>query len=321
MAKHLRAKGVAHVVFDNLSTGHRAAVGSSPFVEGDLRHPSDLYAAFERFRPETILHFAAKSLVGESLAQPHTYWENNVVGGWNLLEAMRSFRVHQIVFSSTAAIYGNPASVPIEESAPKQPLSPYGESKLAFERMLGNYDRAYGIRSVCLRYFNAAGCDPEGELGEDHRPETHLIPAAIDAAIAGETVRVFGDNYPTPDGTCLRDYVHVSDLCDAHWLAMRHLADRGESRRYNLGSGRGFSVHEVLGSIRAVTGLPLKTEVVARREGDPAVLIASSVAIERDWGWRPVQSDLKTMVAHAANWRAHHPEGYGEGPDTGKPRG
>lgn len=312
MAKLLRERGEAHAIFDNLSTGHRRALGGSPFVEGDLRNPDAIGAALDRYRPDVVLHFAAKSLVGESLVAPDAYWDNNVFGGWRLLEAMRARRVLRLVFSSTAAIYGNPDEVPIAESAPKRPVSPYGETKLAFEQMLGAYDRAYGLKSVCLRYFNAAGSDPDGEIGEDHRPETHLIPAAILAATRGEPVKIYGSDYATPDGTCVRDYVHVTDLCEAHWLAVRHLRAGGASVAYNLGSGTGFSVQEVVRAVGETTGLALKTELGPRREGDPATLIASSAAIRREWGWAPKYGDLGMMIAHAAKWRAGHPQGYAD---------
>ncbi len=319
MAKHLRKCGEPHVIFDNLSTGHRIAVGGSDLVVGDLLNPQEIAAALDRYRPDVVLHFAAKSLVGESLTKPHAYWENNIVGGWNLLEAMRSRGIGRIVFSSTAAIYGNPDRVPIAESAPKRPVSPYGETKLAFEQMLGAYGRAYGLKSVSLRYFNAAGADPGGEIGEDHRPETHLIPAAILAATRGEILKVYGDDYATADGTCVRDYVHVTDLCDAHGLAIRHLRTGGASVAYNLGSGGGFSVLDVVQAVGASTGRVLKTEVAPRREGDPATLIASSAAIRQDWGWVPQYVDLGVIVEHAANWRAGHPEGYTDERGPGKP--
>lgn len=309
----LRDRGEPHLVFDNLETGHRPALQGSRLFEGDLRRKADIVRALEENSVDTVMHFGAYIMVGESVARPSEYYWNNLVGVLNLLDAMRECAVLQLVFSSTAAIFGEPEYVPIDESHPKTPTSPYGDTKLAVERMLASFDRAYGIRSVCLRYFNAAGADPAGVLGEDHDPETHLIPATILAAL-GKTpgLKIFGTDYDTPDGTCVRDYVHVCDLAQAHLLAIRHLRQGGESRQYNLGNGKGFSVRQVIDTVERVVGRPIPQEVAARREGDPAVLIASSDRIKADWGWAPEYPDLETIVEHAWKWRASHPDGYAE---------
>lgn len=307
----LRDRGEPHLVFDNLETGHRQALQGSRLFEGDLRHREDILRALKENSVDTVMHFGAYIMVGESVAQPSEYYWNNFVGVLNLLDAMRECAVLRLVFSSTAAIFGEPQYVPIDEEHPKNPTSPYGDTKLAVERLLASFDRAYGIQSVCLRYFNAAGSDPAGVLGEDHDPETHLIPATILAAL-GKTpgLKVFGTDYDTPDGTCVRDYVHVCDLAQAHLLAIRHLREGGESRQYNLGNGKGFSVREVIDTVERVVGRPIPRETAGRREGDPAVLIASSDRIKADWGWSPEYPDLATIVEHAWRWRQSHPDGY-----------
>jgi UDP-glucose 4-epimerase len=311
MLKVLRESNEPHLVFDNFETGHRQALQGSRFVEGDLRKPADIRAAIEANGVHTVMHFGAYIMVGESVQKPAEYYENNFVGVMNLLQAMRDCGVLQLVFSSTAAVFGEPQYVPIDEDHPKDPTSPYGDTKLAVERLLAAYDRAYGLRSVCLRYFNAAGADPEGVLGEDHDPETHLIPATILAAM-GKTpgLKLFGTDYDTPDGTCVRDYVHVMDLAQAHLMALRHLNAGGESRQYNLGNGKGFSVREVIDTVAAVMGRDVPQELAPRRAGDPATLIASSDRIRTDWGWSPKYPELATIVAHAWAWRERNPNGY-----------
>lgn len=308
----LRDRNEPHLVFDNLETGHRQALQGSRLFEGDLRRRDDILRALGENPIDTVMHFGAYIMVGQSVTQPSEYYWNNLVGVLNLLDAMRERAVLRLVFSSTAAIFGEPVYVPIDEDHPKQPTSPYGDTKLAVEKMLASFDRAYGIRSVCLRYFNAAGSDPDAVLGEDHDPETHLIPACILAALGKVPgLSIFGTDYDTPDGTCVRDYVHVCDLAQAHLLAIRHLRDGGESRQYNLGNGQGFSVREVIDTVESVTGRPIPQSVAGRREGDPAVLIASSERIRRDWGWNPEYPDLRTIVEHAWRWRQRHPDGYG----------
>jgi UDP-glucose 4-epimerase len=314
MCRLLASSGEPYVVFDSLEQGHRAAIGGAEFRRGDLRNPGDLAGVFADYPDiDVVLHFAAWISVGESVREPLKYYRNNTVGVLNLLDAMRAAAKDKIVFSSTAAVYGEPEYVPIDEDHPKNPTSPYGESKLWAERMLAAADRAHGIRSVCLRYFNASGADPSAEIGEDHHPEEHLIPLAI-AAAAGTrpALKVFGTDWDTPDGTCVRDYVHVNDLAEAHLLAVRHLRAGGESRVYNLGNGQGFSVREVLRTVGEAVGRQVPAEDAPRRPGDPARLIASSERIRRDWGWTPRYPDLREIVDHAWAWHRSHPNGYGD---------
>ncbi len=310
LTKLLRQKGVSHLVLDNLERGHRESVSDSPFVQADLRDPDAINDVFLRHQIEQVISFAAYIEVGESVTDPAIFYQNNVMATWNLLGAMRAHGVKKFVFSSTAAVYGEPQVIPIPESHPKDPTNPYGETKLAVERMLRAYDRAYGIKSVCLRYFNACGADPEGELGEAHDPETHLIPRVL-LAIAGRApaMNVFGTDYDAPDGTCLRDYVHVWDLARAHLIAVEHLAAGGESRRYNLGSGGGSSVTQIIAAAEEVTGLPVPVTFGPRREGDPARLIADTSRIHADWSWSP-EIELKASILHAWNWMKSHPHGY-----------
>jgi UDP-glucose 4-epimerase len=311
MCKLLREAGEQYFVFDNLEQGHEEALQDAPFFRGDLRNPADVARALEYHRPDVVMHFAAYISVGESVREPGKYWHNNTEGVRLLLEAMRQVAITKFVFSSTAAIFGEPQYVPIDESHPKNPTSPYGDSKLAVERMLPAYDGAYSIKSVALRYFNAAGADPDGVLGEDHHPEEHLIPVAILAALGKRAgLKIFGTDYDTPDGTCVRDYIHILDLAEAHLLAVRHLRSGGESRQYNLGNGKGFSVRQVIDTVEKVIGREIPKEEAPRRPGDPGTLVASSEAIRRDWGWNPRYPDLETIVEHAWAWRQSHPNGY-----------
>jgi UDP-glucose 4-epimerase len=311
MAKRLRKEGIDHVIFDNLERGNAPAVCDSKFEQGDLRNPQDIERVFSKYDIHLVMHFAAYIEVGESVKEPAKFWENNVTAVQNLLEACRSHGVQQFVFSSTAAVYGEPVEVPIPEDHPKNPTNPYGDTKLTVERMLASYDRAYGVRSICLRYFNACGSDPEGELGEDHRPETHLIPRILLAA-AGKApeITVFGTDYDTPDGTCIRDYVHVSDLADAHLRAVRYLENGGGSDQFNLGSGNGFSVRQVLDAVRNVTEVDFPVSYGDRREGDPARLVADSSKARAVLGWSPEFDDVEVCVRHAWDWMVAHPEGY-----------
>lgn len=311
--KALRRAGRDHLVLDNFSKGHRAAVAGSPVVEADLCDREALARVFQERTIDCVLHFAASIEVGESVQDPAPYWRNNVLAVHNLLEAMRGAGVGKLVFSSTAAVYGEPRQTPIPESHPKDPTNPYGDTKLAVERMVAAYGRAYGLRSVVFRYFNACGADPEGDLGEDHDPETHLIPRVL-LAVAGRApeITVFGTDYPTPDGTCVRDYVHVQDLASAHLRAVDHLQGGGDSRTYNLGNGQGASVKEVLDAVREVTGREIPLRFGERRQGDPARLVADSTAVRRDWGWRPEFPDVRDAVRHAWAWMGSHPQGYGD---------
>ncbi len=296
------------VVYDNLSKGHAGAVApEAVFVEGDLTDRDRLVRALVENRVESVLHMAAASLVGESVQNPHLYFTNNISASITLLDSMLASGVKKIVFSSTAAVYGSPEVMPITEDAPQNPTNPYGESKLAFERMLRWYDEAYQLRYASLRYFNAAGASER--FGEDHDPETHLIPNVIRVAAAqAGHVDVFGEDYPTPDGTCVRDYIHVVDLADAHVLALNVLEKRSEI--YNLGYGNGYSVAEVVEMARQVTKRWISTEAAPRRAGDPPVLIASPDKIMRDLGWNPRRSELDRIIESAWRWHLAHPNGY-----------
>jgi UDP-glucose 4-epimerase len=297
------------VVYDNLQKGHRqAVVAPAQFVHADLADKAKLEETLSAHRIEAVIHMAADSLVGESCEQPAKYYRNNVAAGLTLLEAMRETGVAQLVFSSTAATYGEPEKQPIEETDPNRPTNPYGESKLAFERALRWYDEAYGLRYGSLRYFNAAGASDR--CGEDHDPESHLIPIALQvAAGTRKVVEVYGNDYPTPDGTCLRDYIHVIDLARAHILALAALGHG--SRIYNLGcGGDGYSVNEVLAAAREVTGKDIRATVSSRRAGDPSVLIANSEKIRRELGWNPQFQDLRMIIESAWRWLQAHPSGY-----------
>ena len=303
--KALAAAGFVPVVYDNLSTGHRDFVRWGPLVEGDLLDEATLVRAFVEHRPAAVLHFAACAHVGESVEDPARYWRNNVVGALNLMDAVRSGGNVPIVFSSTCAVYGEPPALPITEDAPLAPVSPYGRTKLAVEQALADYDAAYGLRSVSLRYFNACGCDPDGEVGESHDPETHLIPRAILAALGRiAELTLFGDDYPTLDGTAVRDYVHVRDLADAHVAAVRLLLGGGGSVAVNLGTGRGLSVREIVEAVERVTDLHVPCRVGPRRPGDSAVLVADGARAERLLGFSAAHSDIEAIVRTAHAWLA-----------------
>lgn len=311
--KALRGEGAEVVVYDDMSAGHRAAVShASAVIEGDVHDTDRLREALRRHRVDAVMHFAAWLSVGESVKNPAGYYRNNVGGALSVLDAMIAEDVRHFVFSSTAAVFGDPIETPIAESHPRAPINAYGETKLAIERALPHYERAYGLRSIALRYFNASGADPDGELGEDHSPELHLIPRAVDAALGRDTFQVFGEDYDTPDGTCLRDYVHVSDLASAHLLALEALRRGAVSTAYNLGSGQPTSVKEVLAAITRVTGTAVPYTAAPRRPGDPGILYASSARIRMELGWRPRFEDIDTIVDTAWRWRRSHPRGYGE---------
>jgi UDP-arabinose 4-epimerase len=300
--KALARAGFQPVTFDDLSRGHEAAVRWGPLEQGSLLDGVRLRAVLEHWRPAAVMHFAALAYVGESVTDPGTYWRVNLGGSLSLVEAMRDTGVGAIVFSSTCATFGLPERLPIAADAPQRPINPYGATKLAVERVLADFETAHGLRSVALRYFNAAGADPEGEIGEDHDPETHLIPLAIAAALGtGPALTVNGDDWPTPDGTCVRDYIHVGDLANAHVLALRHLLAGGGSARVNLGTGRGTSIREILSAIERVTGRPVPHSIGARRPGDPPELVADPSAAAALLGWQPVLSDriVETAVAWA----------------------
>ncbi|MCB2129318.1 MAG: UDP-glucose 4-epimerase GalE [Rhodobacteraceae bacterium] len=307
--KALKAAGYIPVTFDNLATGWRDAVRFGPFEEGDLADRPRLDEVFARWKPVATMHFAAISLVGDAMRDPGSYWRVNVLGALNLIEAALAADCRDFIFSSTCATYGDQDGLVLDEFTPQLPLNAYGKSKLAIEQMLGDFGASHGLRSVIFRYFNVAGADPEGEVGEFHQPETHLIPLMLDA-IDGRrpALTVFGTDYPTPDGTCIRDYVHVSDLCDAHVSGLKWLRDGGESRAFCLGTGKGFSVSEVIEQSRAVTNRDVPVIFGARRPGDAVSLVCGSARARDELGWKPDRSDLRTMIADA--WRWHQNGGF-----------
>ncbi len=310
--RELVNRGHRVMVLDNLSKGHAAAVKSAGLVRGDTGDPVLLKNLFTEYEIEAVMHFAASSLVGESVRNPSGYYHNNVVKGLTLLNAMVEAGVKYLVFSSTAAVYGEPREVPIPEEHPALPTNPYGATKLALEGAMRWYSEAYGLRFVSLRYFNAAGADPAGDIGEDHAPETHLIPLVLKAALGlVPHLEVFGTDYPTPDGTCIRDYIHVNDLADAHVLAVEALASGAHSTVYNLGNGNGYSVLEVISTAGEVVGRPLAVHYGARRSGDPAMLVAGSEKIKAELGWRPRFTDLRAIIETAWRWHSSRPQGFG----------
>ena len=305
MARQLALHGAEVTVLDNLSTGHREAVRWGPLVEADLLEPRSLERAFAGQRYDAVMHFCARSLVGESVAAPYGYYANNVAGTLNLLATMHRHGVDRLVFSSTAAVFGQPVAERIDEDHPREPINPYGASKLMVERILADAAAAYGLRSVALRYFNAAGAADDASLGELHEPETHLIPNVLRAALgAGPALRVFGDDYPTPDGTCVRDYVHVDDLAQAHRLALDYMDAHPGAHAFNLGNGAGFSVKQVIAAAERVCGHRIAWSVEPRRAGDPSVLVASSERARRELGWAPVHTGLESILASAWRWHS-----------------
>ena len=310
--RELCAQGHAVTVFDNLSKGHVEAVPDGvAFTKGDIRDSELLGAVLRGSGIEAVVHFAADSLVGESMQKPSQYYWNNVTGTLNLLDVMLACEVKKIVFSSTAAVYGEPVGWPIKEEFPTHPTNVYGRTKLVIEGMLADYAQAYGLNYVSLRYFNAAGAAEHGVIGEDHMPETHLIPLILQTALGKrDAISIYGADYPTADGTCIRDYIHVRDLAEAHVLALQHLAVGGESRVFNLGSETGFSVRQVIDEAKRVTGVDFSVREAARRSGDPAVLVASSARIRSELGWLPKHSDVRSILSSAWEWHKKHPEGY-----------
>ncbi|SFR23571.1 MULTISPECIES: UDP-glucose 4-epimerase GalE [unclassified Paenibacillus] len=301
------------VVLDNLQTGHKAALLGGKLYEGDLRNKELLSKLFSENSIDAVIHFAANSLVGESMQNPGKYYDNNVFGTLSLLEAMKDAGVRRIVFSSTAATYGEPEKVPIEEGDRTEPTNVYGETKLMMERMMSWFDKVLGIKYVSLRYFNAAGAHESGKIGEDHRPESHLIPLVLQTALKQRPhIAVFGEDYATPDGTCVRDYIHVSDLADAHVRAVNYLREGNDSNVFNLGNGQGFSVKEVIETARKVTGLDIPVVTEPRRAGDPAILVASSDKARSVLGWSPARTQLEDIISGAWGWHQSHPHGYGD---------
>ena len=303
MVKRLGQLDCQVTTLDNLSAGHRDAVLCGEFVQGDMADVALLNRVFAQGQFDAVMHFASFIQVGESVQEPAKYYANNVVNTQHLLDVMRAHGVKKFIFSSTAATFGEPQYVPIDEAHPQQPINPYGRTKLMVEQALADYDKAYGLKSVCLRYFNAAGADPEGQLGERHEPETHLVPLVLQAASGRRAhISVFGRDYDTPDGTCIRDYIHIVDLCEAHWLAVQHLANGGASESFNLGNGQGFSVQEVIHTARQVTGRMIAVQEGPRRAGDPARLVADATRAREVLGWQPQFADLATIIAHAWRW-------------------
>jgi UDP-glucose 4-epimerase len=310
VVKELLKKGHQPIVYDNLQTGHRKAVKGVPFIEGDLNDQGRLREVFQSHAIESVMHFAADCLVGESVTDPLKYFNNNVKNGIQLLEILESLRIRKIVFSSSAAVYGEPIEIPIRETHPCQPTNPYGETKWIFERVLHAFHQTGRMDYVSLRYFNAAGADPSAQLGEDHSQESHLVPIALLAALTGNPVSIFGTDYDTPDGTCVRDYIHVTDLAQAHILALERLEAGCGSGIYNLGNGSGYSVKEVIETVKKVTGKRVVTIESARRPGDPARLVASSEKIRDELGWNPRYPDLERIIETAWEWHRNHPNGY-----------
>ncbi|MEX1023824.1 MAG: UDP-glucose 4-epimerase GalE [Planctomycetota bacterium] len=308
----LQEREVPVVVLDNLSTGHAASV-TAPLEVVDLADRAALAAVFARHAPAAVIHFAARAYVGESVVDPARYYRENVVNTLNLLEAMRASECQRIVFSSTCATYGEPVELPISEAHPQAPINPYGRTKLHMEHMMQDFSHAYGLRTAALRYFNAAGAHRGGAIGEDHRPETHLIPLVLEVALGQrEEIAMFGDDYDTRDGTCERDYIHVEDLAEAHLAALAHLETSMENLVANLGTGRGFTVREVVETARRVTGREIAARVAPRRAGDPAKLVSGGTVARAVLGWEPARSDLETILEDAWRWHVARPSGYGD---------
>jgi len=304
--------GFQVTVMDDLSTGHFSGLRGADFFKADLTEPESLKRLLSEKRYQAIFHFAASCLVGESVSDPALYYHNNVIAAFNMLEAMRATDHDRVIFSSTCAVYGEPQVLPLREDHPKKPISPYGRTKLAIEWMLQDYNRAYGLRSASLRYFNAAGCEPTDGLGEDHDPETHLIPNAVKYALGlNQELVIFGDDYSTPDGTCIRDYIHVTDLADAHLKALEKLREQSLIR-LNLGTGSGYSNLEVVDAVAKVSGKPLQPTIGPRRPGDPPELVADASRAFELLDWKPTRSDLEAVVSEVIEWFTDHPGGYAD---------
>lgn len=307
--KQLHKEGYETIVFDNLIYGHKEAVKWGKLVVGDLKNVDEIEAVFKNNQIDAVFHFAAYAYVGESVEHPEKYYYNNVANTLNLLHVMIKYGCNRIIFSSTCATYGEPEKVPITEDMPQNPINPYGATKLMVERIFQDYHKAYGLQYVVLRYFNAAGADPDGEIGESHNPETHIIPLVLDAASGKKPdIKVFGTDYNTPDGSCIRDYIHVYDLATAHLLALHHLEAGKESQFFNLGNEKGTSVLEVVDSVKRVTRRNLKVTLTDRRPGDPAKLVGSSQKAQEVLGWKPIYGDIDAIVGHA--WKWHEGENY-----------
>jgi len=315
MCRHLAGAGFLPVVLDNLDTGHRAAVRHGPFFRGEMSDAALLETIFRRHRIQAVMHFAAHCYVGESVTDPARYYRNNVGATLALLDAMGRAGVRRMIFSSSCAVYGEPEQVPMDERHPLRPINPYGRSKLMVEQILEDFEAAYGLAAVRLRYFNAAGATPDGTLGEDHRPETHLIPLVLQVALGQRAaVDIFGDDFPTPDGTCIRDYIHVDDLALAHRLALERILGGGPGGAFNLGNGNGYSVRQVVETARRVTGAAIPARVVGRRQGDPSALVGACMKARQELGWRPRYPLLQDILETAWRWHSRHPRGYEDMP-------
>ncbi len=312
VVKELLLQGHRPIVFDNLQTGHRKAITDAPLIEGDLSDQERTAEIFQANSIDAVIHFAGDCLVGESVQNPAKYFNNNVKSGLKLIEILEQFNVRKFVFSSSAAVYGEPKEVPISEEHPCAPTNPYGETKWIFEKILQAFSDAGQLDFISLRYFNAAGADPEAGLGEDHSPETHLIPLVVKSALDGSSVPVYGTDYDTPDGTCIRDYIHVIDLARAHILALQKLEKGEKSAIYNLGNGNGYSVREVIKTVKKVTGRNVVSVDSPRRPGDPARLVASSEKMRKELAWNPEYPDLEMIVKTAWEWHRKHPRGYND---------
>ncbi len=307
--RQLQKKGHEVVVFDNLVYGHKEAI-NCPLIIGDLSTQELLEKVSRDGKFEAVVHFAAFIAAAESMENPAKYYRNNVCGSLNLFEAMVKNNIKKLVFSSTAAVYGNPIHIPIPEDDPKNPTNVYGQTKLIIEQILQDFDSAYDLKSIRIRYFNAAGAALDGSIGENHHPETHIIPLSLTAAQEDKVFKIYGDDYPTPDGTCIRDYIHVLDLASAHILALEALNKKANSNYYNTGTGSGFSNKQVVEMVKKVTGKDFKVEIAPRRLGDPSELVAACGKIKKELGWQPQYSDLETIVRSAAKWHKNHPFGY-----------
>ena len=301
--KILAKAGYTPITYDNLVYGHESAVKWGPFEQGDILDRNRLDEVIKRYQPTAIMHFAAFAYVGESVDNPGKYYHNNVSGSLTLLEVMRDYNINNFIFSSTCATYGEPEQIPIPEDHKQAPINPYGQSKLMIEQMLSDFDVAHNLKSVSLRYFNAAGADPDGDTGEDHDPETHLIPLVLDVAVGKRpSITIFGDDYDTPDGTCIRDYIHVTDLADAHVKALKYLEQGGATTKYNLGNGKGFSVKEVIDTAKLITAKDIPVVIGPRRPGDPPRLVGDAARIRKELNWQPEYADLETIIETAWKW-------------------
>jgi len=311
MCKYLANNGYNPIVLDNLICGHRQAVKWGSFIEGSIGDSNLLRHVFSEHQFVAVMHFAAFCYVGESVTDPNKYYRNNVSDTLNLLKVMVEKNVNNFIFSSSCATYGEPVEIPISEQHPQNPISPYGRTKLMVEQILDDFKEAYGLESVCLRYFNAAGADPDAEIGEDHKPETHLIPLVLQTALGQrERIEIFGDDCPTKDGTCIRDYIHINDLAQAHFLALEKLLNGQSGGKYNIGNGQGYSIKEVINVARDITGKSISSRIIGKRQGDPAILIGSSEKATNDLGWNPQFPDLHTIIKTAWEWHCSRPEGY-----------